>query len=330
MSDLAPILQGFFTDRLARQKNASPHTIAAYRDTCKLLVTFARQRTGKPPSKLSLADLDASLIGEFLQHLEHARGNADATRNARLAAIHSLFSYAAPRAPEHAVVISRVLAIPPRRRERAIVSYLTPAEIDALLAAPDRGTWHGRRDHALLLLAVQTGLRVSELTSVTVGDIHLGAGAHVRCHGKGRKDRATPLTRQTVRVLRTWLAEHTGVPETPLFPTRAGRQLSRDAVERLVAKHAAAAAGTCPSIKEKNTTPHTLRHSAAMSLLTSGVDTSVIALWLGHEDAQTTTQVYLHADMTIKERALARVQPPDTSPGRYRPPDTLLAFLDNL
>jgi len=329
VTDLAPILQGFFIDRLARQKNASPHTIAAYRDTCRLLLTFAREQTGKAPNTLSLADLDATLIGAFLQHLEQQRGNGSATRNARLAAIHSLFRYAAPREPEHAAVISQVLAIPPRRRERAIISYLTPDEIDALLAVPDRKTWHGRRDHALLLLAVQTGLRVSELTGLAAQDAHLGAGPHVSCHGKGRKDRATPLTSQTVKVLRTWLAELGPAPDAPLFPTKAGGRLSRDAVERLVAKHAAAAADGCPSIKGKNVTPHTLRHTAAMSLLRAGVDTSVIALWLGHEAAET-TQIYLHADMTIKEQALARVQPPGTSPGRYRPPDTLLAFLDNL
>lgn len=329
MSDLAPILQGFFTDRLARQKKASPNTVAAYRDTCRLLLSFARERTGKAPGRLSLADLDAALIGAFLQHLEDERGNSGATRNARLAAIHSLFSYAAPRAPEHAAVISQVLAIPPRRNERAIVSYLTPVETEALLAAPDRSTWHGRRDHALLLLAVQSGLRVSELTGLTCQDAHLGAGPHVRCHGKGRKDRATPLTSQVVRDLRIWLAQLGSDLGAPLFPTRAGGRLSRDAVERLVARHTATAQAACPSIKEKNVTPHTLRHTAAMSLLRAGVDTSVIALWLGHEDAET-TQVYLHADMSIKEQALARVQPPGTSPGRYRPPDTLLAFLDNL
>jgi len=329
VTDLAPILQGFFTDRLARQKKASPHTVAAYRDTFRLLLAFAHQQTGKAPSRLSLADLDTTLIGAFLQHLEEQRGNSSATRNARLAAIHSLFRYAAPRAPEHAAVISQVLAIPPRRRERAIISYLTPTETDALLGAPDRAAWHGRRDHALLLLTVQTGLRVSELTGLTGQDTHLGPGPHIRCHGKGRKDRATPLTSQTVKVLKPWLAELGPAPGGPLFPTRAGGRLSRDAVERLVAKHAAAAADSCLSIKGKNVTPHTLRHTAAMTLLRAGVDTSVIALWLGHEDAET-THVYLHADMTIKEQALARVQPPSTSPGRYRPPDNLLAFLDNL
>jgi site-specific recombinase XerD len=329
VSDLAPILQGFFTDRLARQKKASPNTVAAYRDTCKLLLAFAQERTGAAPSRLSLADLDAALIGEFLQHLEDKRGNGSATRNARLAAIHSLFRYAAPRAPEHAAVISQVLAIPPRRRERAVVSYLTPEETDALLTAPDRQTWHGRRDHALLLLAVQTGLRVSELTGLARQDAHLGAGPHVRCHGKGRKDRATPLTSQTVKVLRAWLAERDGEPGQPLFPTRTGRPLSRDTVERLVGKHAITAAAACPAITGKNVTPHTLRHSAAMALLHAGVDTSVIALWMGHEDPAS-TQPYLHADMTIKEQALARVQPPDTKPGRYHPPDTLMEFLSKL
>jgi integrase/recombinase XerD len=330
VTDLAPVLQGFFTDRLARQKKASTNTVAAYRDTLRLLLAFARRdQTAKPPSQLSLADLDATLVGAFLNHLEDQRGNSSATRNARLAAIHSLFKYAAPKAPEHAAVISQVLAIPPRRRERAIVSYLTAGEIDALVAAPDRETWHGRRDHALLLLDVQTGLRVSELTGLKRQDIHLGTGRHVRCHGKGRKDRATPLTTQTVKVMRTWLAELSLDPAGPLFPTQPGGPLSRDAVERLVAKHAATAADTYPSLTEKRVTPHTLRHSAAMTLLKNGVDTSVIALWLGHEGTET-TQIYLHADMTIKEQALARVQQPGTTPGRYRPPDTLLAFLDNL
>ena len=329
MSALAPLLQGFFTDKLLRQRQASPNTVAAYRDTCRLLLEFAWRRTGIQPTQLDLSDLDASLITAFLQHLETERANTVTTRNARLAAIHSLFRYAALRAPEHAHQISRVLGIPPKRCDRAVVSFLTAAEIDALLAAPDRATWLGRRDHALLLLACQTGLRVSELTSLTHADLHLGAGAHVRCHGKGRKDRATPLTRQTVTVLRGWLAETHGEPGDPLFPTRAGRRLSRDAVGKLVVKHATRATASRPSIAAKNVTPHTLRHSAAMALLHAGVDTSVIALWMGHEDPGS-TQAYLHADMTIKERALARVQPHATSPGRYQPPDTLLTFLDNL
>jgi site-specific recombinase XerD len=329
MSPLAPVLQGFFTDKLIAQRQASPHTITAYRDTCRLLLEFASKQARKQPCQLDIADLDAPLITAFLTHLEARRANTVTTRNARLAAIRSLFRYAALRAPEHAAVISRVLAIPPKRCDRAIVCFLDAGQIDALLAAPGQASWLARRDHALLLVAVQTGLRVSELTGLTTGDIHLGPGPHVRCHGKGRKDRATPLTRQTVAVLRTWLAERGGGPGDPLFPTRAGRPLSRDAVERLVAKHATTAAARCPAIAGKNVTPHTLRHSAAMALLHAGVDTSVIALWMGHEDPAS-TQIYLHADMTIKEKALARVQPRDTQPGRYRAPDSLLAFLDTL
>jgi len=329
MSPIAPVLQGFFTDKLIRQRQASPHTIAAYRDTCRLLLGFASGQVRKQPCQLDVADLDAPMITAFLQHLEDGRANTVTSRNARLAAIHSLFRYAALHAPEHAAQISRVLAIPPKRSDRAIVCYLDAAEIDALLAAPGRDSWLARRDHALLLVAVQTGLRVSELTGLTTGDVHLGPGPHVRCHGKGRKDRATPLTRQTVTVLRAWLAERGGGPGDPLFATRAGQPLSRDAVERLVARHAAAAAMHCPAMTGKNVTPHTLRHSAAMALLHAGVDTSVISLWMGHEDPAS-TQIYLHADMTIKEKALARVQPRSTQPGRYRPADSLLAFLDTL
>jgi site-specific recombinase XerD len=248
MSPLAPVLQGFFTDKLLRQRQASPHTVAAYRDTCRLLLEFTSGQARKQPCQLDIADLDAAMITAFLQHLESGRANTVTTRNARLAAIRSLFRYAALHAPEHAAQISRVLAIPPKRSDRAIVCFLTAAEIDALLAAPGQAAWLSRRDHALLLIAVQTGLRVSELTGLTVSDVHLGPGAHVRCHGKGRKDRATPLTRQTVAVLRAWLAERGGGPGDPLFPARAGRRLSRDAVERLVAKHATAAAATCPSL----------------------------------------------------------------------------------
>jgi len=330
VSDLAPLLQGFFTDKLMRQRQASPHTVAAYRDTFTLLLGFIAQRTGRQAAQLGLADLDAPTIGAFLHHLEADRHNTAATRNARLAAVHSLFRYAAPRAPDHAALIQRVLAIPTKRFDRAIVSFLTRAETDALLQAPDRTTWTGRRDHALLLVALHTGLRVSELTGLQLHDVHLGTGPHLRCHGKGRKDRCTPLTAQTGKVLRAWLAERGGQPGDPLFPTRRGTPLSRDAVGRLVAKHAATAQVACPSLRHKQVTPHTLRHSTAMALLHAGVDISVIALWLGHESTQT-TQTYLHADMTIKERALARTTPPSAgAPGRYKAPDTLLAFLDNL
>lgn len=329
MSMLAPTLEAFFTDRLARQRAASPHTVAAYRDTFRLLVGFAQHATGKPPCRLDLADLDAPLVGAFLEHLEVERHNSVRTRNARLAAIHSLFRYAALRHPEHAAVIQRVLAIPNKRHERAIVTFLTPPEIDALLAAPDRTSWRGRRDHALLVVAVQCGLRVSELTGLTCTDIRFGTGAHVLCHGKGRKERITPLTTQTTAVLRAWLGERRGQPDNPLFPTSRGGPLSRDAVEKLVAKHAAEARRRCPSLRDKHVSPHTLRHTSAMQLLHAGVDTTVIALWLGHEQIETTA-IYLHADLSLKEQALARTTPPNSPPGRYRAPDTLLAFLDGL
>jgi integrase/recombinase XerD len=326
---LAPTLEAFFTQRLAGQLQASPHTIAAYRDTFRLLLHFARDRTGKKPSQLDLADLDAPAVSAFLEHLERDRGNAIRTRNARLAAIHSLFAYAALSHPEHAALISRVLAIPPKRFDRALVTYLTQAETEALLAVPDQATRHGRRDYALLQLAIQTGLRVSELTALRCADVHLGAGPYIRCTGKGRKERITPLTTPTTAVLRAWIREQPGDPARPLFPGPRGMTLTRSAVEHMLTRHARAAAGRSPSLAAKHISPHTLRHTAAMQLLHAGVDTTVIALWLGHESTET-TQIYLHADMTLKEKALARTTPPGTRPGHYRPPDSLLAFLESL
>lgn len=329
MSALAPTLQAFFTDRLAGQLHASPNTVAGYRDTWRLLLRHALAQTGKAPAELDLADLDAPLIAGFLDHLEQDRGNTIRTRNNRLAAIHSLFAYAALRHPEHAGSIQRVLAIPVKKFQPAPPSYLDKAETDALLAAPDRTTWTGRRDHTMLALAVQTGLRVSELTALACHDLHLGIGAHVHCTGKGRKERDTPLLPATVKLLRVWLTERDGTPTDPLFPTRTGRTLSRDAVEHRIALATARAAVTCPSLALKHVTAHTLRHTAAMRLLLAGVDITVIALWLGHAQPST-TNIYLHADMTQKEKALAAVTPPRTKPGRYRPPDTILAFLDAL
>ena len=267
MTALAPALQAFFTDRLALQRQASGHTIAAYRDAIKMLIVFAAQRTGKNPSRLDIADLGAPTVGAFLNHLENDRGNSVRTRNARLAAIHSLFGYAALRHPEHAADIARVLAIPPKRYDKTLITYLTEDEITALLAAPDLGTWTGRRDRALLMLACQTGLRATELTSLTIGDAHLGAGAHVSCLGKGRKQRITPLTPATVTDLRSWLAERGGLPADPLFATRRGTPLSPDALERRIAKYTAIAALSCPALHEKKVSPHVLRHSAAMRLL---------------------------------------------------------------
>lgn len=287
------------------------------------------QATGTAPSRLRLDDLDATVIGAFLDHLERDRGVSVASRNTRLAAVRSLFRFAALLHPEHAALIQRVLAIPAKRAERAIVCFLTPPEVNALLASPDRSRRTGRRDHALLLLAVQTGLRVSELTSLRLQDIHLGTGAHVRCTGKGRKDRATPLTRQTAAAIRTYLTERGGTPGDPVFPGPSGTQLSRDAVRRLVEHHTATAALTCPSLNSKKASPHVLRHTAAMRLLESGCDLATIALWLGHENPRT-SQIYLHAHLALKERALARTTPPDTRPGRYQPADPILAFLDQL
>jgi integrase/recombinase XerD len=329
MSALAPTLQAFFTDRLIAQRHASAHTIAAYRDTMRLLLGFAQQRVRRPAAQLDIADLDADLIAAFLDHLEHDRHNTIGTRNARLAAIHSLFGFATLRHPEQAALIERVLAIPPKRHDRALVTYLTDPEIDALLAAPDPTIWIGRRDRTMLQLAIETGLRVSELTGLTCADVHLGTGAHISCHGKGRKDRVTPLTTPTAALLGGWLNERAGRPGDPLFPTTRGTRLSRDAVDRRLAKHTATAARTHRSLRDKSVTPHVLRHTAAMRLLHAGVDSAVIALWLGHERVET-TQIYLHADLAIKERALARTTPPHAEPGRYTPPDALLAFLEGL
>jgi integrase/recombinase XerD len=291
---LAPTLQAFFTDRLIRQRHASPETIAAYRDTWRLLLAYATAHTGRQPAQLDIADLDAPLIGDFLDHLERDRGNSARTRNARLAAIHSLFGYAALQHPEHAGQISRVLAIPPKKFDRALVTWLTEPEVQALLAAPGTATRAGRRDRAMILLAAQTGLRISELTGLTCGDVHLGTGPHVSCHGKGRKQRITPLTKNTVAVLRAWMAERAGQPGQPLFPSRSGGRLSRDAVEKRLARHVASAREHCPSLRAKTVTMHVLRHTCAMNLLQAGTDVAVIALWLGHEQAET-AQIYLNS-----------------------------------
>lgn len=329
MTAIAQTVQAFFTDRLVRQHRASPNTIAGYRDTVRLLLAHLAATTGIPPYRLDWADLDAPRIAGFLDHLEKDRGNSVATRNTRLAAIHSLFKYAALEHPEHAASIARVLAIPPKRHDRAVLTYLSEPEVDALLAACDQATWTGRRDHAMLALAVTTGLRVSELIGLTRTDVHLGAGAHVTCHGKGRKDRATPLTRPTANVVGSWMAELDPAPATPLFPTRRGQPLSRDAIEHRLAKYVSTAAADCPSLGAKRVTAHTLRHTTAMRLLHAGVDTSVIALRLGHVSVET-TQIYLHADLEIKQKALARTRPPNSKAGRYQPPDRLLAWLERL
>lgn len=323
----AALLEGFFTDRLIRQRQASSHTVAAYRDTFRLLLHHAQARLKKAPSSLALADVDVGLIGDFLDHLEKQRGNGSRTRNARLAAIHSFFRYVALEEPASGAMTQRILAIPSKRWDRLVISFLSRLEIDALLAAPDQEAWIGRRDHALLLVAVQTGLRVSELLAVRHQDVVLTTGAHVRCLGKGRKERCTPLTRQTVAVLRRWIKEQRAPdPASVIFPSARGGVLSRDGFEYMLAKHVATARENCSSLKDKTVSAHTLRHTTAMQLLQAGVDRSVIALWLGHESMET-TQVYLHADLAMKERTLTKTAPFRTRAQRFKPNDQLLAFL---
>ena len=328
MTALAATLQGFFTERLA-QRGVSPYTVAAYRDGLRLLICFVHDTTGKAPAELDFDDVDADTVSAFLSHLETVRHSSVATRNARLAAIRSLFRYAALRHPEHAATIGRVLAIPTKRSESTLVCFLTETETEALLNAPDRSRRIGRRDHALLLTAVQTGLRVSELTGLRIADVHLGTGPHVNCMGKGRKQRSTPLLAETVTILAAWLQEHHGSPSDPVFPGPRGQHLSRNAVGQLVTKHARTAAAACPSLADKNVTPHVLRHTCAMRLLEAGIDVTLISMWLGHESLRS-TQVYLAAHMALKEQALARLTPSDTTPGRYTPTDDVLAFLDGL
>jgi integrase/recombinase XerD len=329
MTRFAPTLQSFFLERLMTQRRASAATVDAYRDTLRLLLSYAANKTGKQPSMLEFSDLDADSITGFLHYLETERGNSVRTRNARLAAIHSVFGYAAHRHPEHADLIGRVLDIPHKRFSSTLVTFLTRPEVEALLAAPDQDSWRGRRDHALLTVAVQTGLRVAELIALRRNDIDLSDHPHLRCRGKGRKQRCTPLTNHTAASLRQWLDALANGPDAPVFPNRRGCPLSPDAIQKLVAKHTALAETRCPSLRSKHVTPHVLRHTAAMFLREAGMDTSVIALWLGHESI-TSTQIYLHADLAIKERALAAAAPPGTSTSRYQPPDQLLAFLESL
>lgn len=331
MTALAPTLQSFFTSYLVGQRGASHHTVTAYRDTLRLLLSYVRERTGIQPSDLDIAVLDADMIAAFLTMLEQHRGNSTRTRNARLAAIHSLFRHAALRHPEHADLIARVLAIPPKNHDQTILTYLTAPETGALLASPDRCTWVGRRDHLLLLIMITTGVRVSELTGLIRADVHTGKpAAHIASHGKGRKTRITPLDASTTAATRAWLAENPGPPATPVFTARGTpRKMTTDAVAQRLKIHAATAARTCPTIATKNLTPHTLRHTCAMRMLTAGIDATTIALWLGHESPDS-TRAYLHADLQLKQQALDRTAPPRTRTGRYTPPDKLLAFLEAL
>jgi site-specific recombinase XerD len=328
-STFPALLQRFFTERLCTQMEASANTIVSYRDAFRLLLRFACERTGKAATKLRIEDLDADLIGDFLLHVETSRKNGARSRNTRLSAIRSFFRFVAISEPAHLLQCQQILAMPGKRYVKRSVTFLDCNESAALLTAPDLSTWSGRRDHAILLVALQTGLRASELIGLRCRDVVLGKGAHLRCEGKGRKERCTPLRRDTARLLERWLKQRRGSGDDPLFPSIRGDKLSRDALEHLVRKHNRTAAASCPSLAGKRVSPHTLRHSTAMELLQHGVDQTVIALWLGHESVET-TQVYIHADLRMKEKALSRVAAPGIRPARYRPDDKLLAFLEAL
>lgn len=325
---LAALLERFFTQRLMQQRQASPHTISSYRDTFRQFLKFVQQGLHKPPSRLNFEEIDAPLIVAFLDGLEK-HGLSVRSRNLRLTALHSFFRYAAFEVPDHSAQIQRVLAIPSKRFTRTLVQFLTRAEVDALLAAPDQRTWLGRRDHAFLLVAVQTGLRVSEMTGLTREDVVLGTGAHLRVIGKGRKERCTPLARSTRAVVKAWLREPQRSNGNVLFPSAVGKRLTVHGVQYLLNKHRVAASKVCPSLKHKRVTVHRLRHTMAMDLLQEGVDRSVIALWLGHESVET-TQIYLEANIAMKEKALAKTTPPNSQPARYHPGDQLLRFLNSL
>ncbi len=331
MTAVASTVQAFFVTRLGRQRDASPHTVDSYRHAFRLLLAYAETQTGKKPAQLDMADLDAALVSGFLDHLEDDRANSVPSRNTRLAAVRSFFHFASYRHPEHAETIQQVLAIPRKKTQTVPRSFLTSAEMDAVASAPDLSTWCGRRDHVLLVVALRTGLRLSELTGLRRRDVVLGPAAHLKCLGKGRKRRDTPLDKPTVRLLRSWLAERGGEADDALFPSRRGGRLSPDAVQRLVAKHVTTARDTCPSLTNKQVSTHNLRHSCAMDLLRNGLDAAVLAMWLGHEKLES-VNAYIHADPTLKQRALDRQSPlnPDAKPGRYKPPDQLLAFLERL
>jgi len=328
-TDFPALLESFFTQRLIAQRRASPHTIVSYRDTFRLLLRFAQQRLHKPPSQIAMQDLNAPFLGTFLNDLESRRANGPRSRNLRLTAIRSFFRYAALEVPEHAALIQRVLAIPNKRQPRPLVDFLTQPELKAVLAAPNRNTWLGRRDHALLLTAVQTGLRLSEITGLRQSDVSLRSGAHVRCQGKGRKERCTPLAKPTVAVLAAWIKEQGKDGDKILFPSARGGLLSSDSVQYLVTKYSAVARKHCSSLSQKRVSPHVLRHTAAMELLQAGIDRALIALWLGHESVET-TQIYLDADLALKEKVLAKTRPVKGKRGSFRPEDELLSFLKNL
>lgn len=325
---VGPHLQVFFAEHLLAHKRASPQTIACYRDTFRLLLRFMRQRTGTEPAALPLSALDADAVLAFLDHLERDRGCSGRSRNIRLAAIRSFFRLVALRVPDHLGQVTRVMAIPVKRCDKRLVGCLSRDEVKALLAAPDRSAWPGRRDHALLLTLYNSGARVSEIIALRREQVRLDAatGAHLELHGKGRKDRVVPLWAETARVLRAWLRERGDQDGDVAFPNARGRALSRDGIDYLLRRAVASAVASCPSLGAKKVSPHVLRHSTAMHLFQAGVDMAVVALWLGHESLET-THVYIEADLATKERALNKLAPMPGVPARYRPDDKLLAFL---
>lgn len=331
MSTFTATLQSFFTTYLVGQRAASPHTISAYRDTFKMLLTHLHDTVGITADAVEFTDVNAETITAFLAHLETVRKNTVRTRNARLSALHAFFAYAAYLNPEHADLIARALAIKSKRTATTVLTYLSDAEVDALLAAPDQTTKTGLRDHTIILVMVTTGLRISELTALTRKDLHLGRPSYLLCHGKGRKDRITPLNKETSEKLSQWVDRSPGLgPESPVFtPQGNAHPISRDAVAARLRVHAATAAKACPTIVGKTITPHTLRHTTAMRMLNAGIGITTIALWLGHESTQA-TQAYLHADLRMKEHALTRLTPIGSGSKRYSPRDELLTFLEGL
>lgn len=328
-TDFPTLLKGFFSTRLIQQCQVSEHTIVSYRDTFRLLVHYAQKILGKPPQALAVDDFNTNFVTGFLNHLEDQRGNGARTRNVRLAAIRSLFRYIALHEPRHAALSQQILAIPNKRYTRQLVDYLNSDQVSTLLQAPDRNTWVGRRDHALLLVALQTGMRTSELINMSWADVHLGQGPHVRCRGKGRKKRCVPLRRDSKTVLRHWLKERRGQANDTVFVNQRNQPLTHDSLAYLVSRNLTVARSLCPALTKKRITPHSLRHTCAMTLLQGGVDQATIALWLGHESLET-TYIYLHTDLTLKEQAMEKTTPADIPIQRFQPEDHLLDFLNSL
>lgn len=326
---ISSLVQSFFVEHLRNHKGASEQTVSAYRDTFRLLLRFLAEKKGAAPTNLCVDDLDAPAILSFLEHLEHERRNSVRSRNARLAAIRSFFRFVALREPEALAVSTRVLAIPVKRFSRSVVNYLTKAEMEAILAAPDRSERSGRRDHAMLLLLYNTGARVSEITGLKVSQFQFAKETFVKLCGKGRKERSLPLWPQTRRVLRSWLEELGGKSDSYVFPNARGNPLTRYGVAYILSKAVTVASAECESLTSKRVSPHVVRHTTAMHLLQSNVDESVIALWLGHESTET-THVYVEADLAMKERALEKLAPSGGRAKRFRPDDALLGFLDGL